>query len=39
MAEKSIHEILNLDDVTIIYGGHGESMTKIEAANFFFNEN
>jgi glyoxylase-like metal-dependent hydrolase (beta-lactamase superfamily II) len=38
-AEKSIHEILNLDDVTMIYGGHGESMTKIEAANFFFNEN
>lgn len=39
MAEKSIHEVLNLDDVKIIYGGHGESMTKIEAENFFFNEN
>ncbi|MDQ1855311.1 MBL fold metallo-hydrolase [Chryseobacterium sp. WLY505] len=39
MAEKSIHEVLNLDEVEIIFGGHGESMTKIQAENFFFNEN
>lgn len=35
MAEKSIDTILNLAGIEIIYGGHGESMTKTEAQNFF----
>lgn len=38
MAEKSIDTILNLAGIEIIYGGHGEPMTKMEAQNFF-NEN
>lgn len=38
-AEKSIYTMLNLDGVEMIYGGHGEPMTKMEAKNFFFNEN
>ncbi|WET00145.1 MBL fold metallo-hydrolase [Chryseobacterium arthrosphaerae] len=39
MARQSIHKVLNLDGVETVYGGHGDPMTKIEAENFFLNEN